>query len=515
MGAKTQQKQSSYLMVAIDEHESISLASLLAGITFVDPIWDRGITGLANDSRQVKPGDLFIACVGQHTDGRQYINNAIEKGAQAILVENAEQSETPQKMTELNQDKIPIFYIDLLTQQIGKIAARFYGHPSRQMKIVGITGTNGKTSCSHFIATILTQLNHPCAVIGTLGYGMIGALQSTGFTTPDAISLQTAFANLKKQNIEHVAMEVSSHALDQGRVKQVEFKIAVFTNLTHDHLDYHGTFEAYGAAKKILFDQFGLSYAVINQDDPFGQSLLKQLPSTVKGFSYSILDKHADIYAYDLKLHPQGMEAKVKTPWGEGIIKTQLLGSFNLSNLLATLGSVCLLDVPFTDALAAMNRLQGIDGRMQIIKTPEHPTAVIDYSHTPDSLEKALLALREHCEGKIWCVFGCGGDRDQKKRPIMGEIAEKYADKIVITNDNPRHESPDFIISGILSGIHHKDQAIIEQDRKRAIAYALSKADKNDVILIAGKGHEDYQIVGDEHLPFSDKQVVQELMNIQ
>lgn len=484
-----------------------TLADLLEGFAKVLPSIDCVITHVTQDSREVVPGSLFFACHGTAADGRQYILDAVRGGAVAIVSDNG---------SEQHVD-IPVIVIPDLARHIGSIASRFYGDPSSHLSVIGITGTNGKTSTSQFVASCLMEAGIRCAVMGTLGNGFLPDLIASPLTTLQASTLQQYLADFYHQGARAVAMEVSSHGLAQHRVDGVEFTIGVFTNLTRDHLDYHGDMQSYGAAKRQLFYQPGLRYGVINYDDEFGRRLLAELNGTLAVTAFSLQDpalglpfpvvgvRHSEFTA-------SGMRAWVVTPWGEGELRSSLVGHFNLSNLLAVLTCLCLLDIPLTEALTSISHLTSVCGRMQTFGGGEQPRIVVDYSHTPDSLEKALSELRRTCEGQLGVVFGCGGDRDKGKRPMMGQIAEKYSDFIVLTNDNPRHENPRDIVNDILPGLTGAKDYCIELDRGKAIAYAVNRAKANDVILIAGKGHETYQQVGDEKHFFSDQKQVNELL---
>ena len=493
----------------------VSLASLLAGIIAIDPEEDTIISGISLDSRMVKPGDLFVAYPGEISDGRDFIESAIASGAVAVLKEGSLHSEG--KKTHGGTDYFS-FSIPQLQQKISHIAARFYEHPSRRLNITGITGTNGKTSIAYLLACMINLLEskETCTYMGTLGTGFPQQLQESSHTTEDAINLQKTLAQYLKKGITHVSMEVSSHALAQGRVARVEFDTAVFTNLTRDHLDYHETMEAYGAAKAQLFQQFGLKSAIINKDDAFGAQLAESLPPSIFTLQYSLKDEKADLYANEVVITDHGTEMFVRTPWGEGKIKTSLLGEFNVSNLLAVLG-VLGTSYPFEKVLTCVEKLSPVPGRLQHIYNPNRlkgPWCLVDYAHTPDALENALLTAKKIAQEKqseLWCVFGCGGDRDAGKRPLMGAIAEKFADHIVITNDNPRTESPTVIIQDILQGMtgQHPDVQVV-LDRREAITKAFNTSE-NSIILIAGKGHEPYQIIGNEKFEFSDIDVCRSL----
>ncbi|OAD19372.1 UDP-N-acetylmuramoylalanyl-D-glutamate--2,6-diaminopimelate ligase [Candidatus Thiomargarita nelsonii] len=466
----------------------------------LDTKLDRPVTGLALDSRSVRPGEVFLALAGTQAHGEIYIESALQKGAIAVL------KEAPVAGIEKLPGDIPCISLPNLSQQLGDIAARFYGNPSRNMHIIGVTGTNGKTSVTHAIAYLL-QAYAPCGLFGTLGYGIYGALQPGLHTTPDAIHLQALLAQLRSQNVSQVVMEVSSHALAQGRVNGISFESAVLTNLSRDHLDYHQTMTAYGDAKRRLFAMPHLKNAVINLDDAFGQSVLANL--TVTPFTYSLHNKAADVYAEIRAYNIDGCRLNIHSRWGEGELQSPWFGQFNVSNVLAALTVLLSMGFLLPQLLSQLANLPSVPGRME--RFGQAPTVIIDYAHTPDALEKTLLALREHLKGKMWCVFGCGGSRDRGKRRLMGEVAQAYADKVIITDDNPRHEASQAIIDDILQGC--PEPAAVIPDRQQAIGYALEQAMVGDVVLIAGKGHEDYQEVGVQRLAFSDRAVVSELLD--
>ena len=411
--------------------------------------------------------------------------------------------------------------ISNLKEKIGSIAAKFYDYPSKKMTVIGITGTNGKTSCSFFISDILNKNNIVCGIIGTLGWGFKNELNYSENTTPSPILIQKELFLLHERGAQTVVIEASSHGLDQERTEAVEFDIAVFTNLSHDHLDYHADMNEYGKSKRKLFLQKGLKHAVINLDDEFGYELSKEFSNRLDtvGFSenvdknVSIIPKNIQIVeAHNTKIHENGFSTDLKTPWGDGILHSNLLGRFNIKNLMATVCVLGILKIPLPEILSEVSNLDNVPGRMQVFKEKKNPLIVVDYAHTPDALKKVLLSLKEHSKGSIWCVFGCGGDRDRKKRALMGQIAEKYSDQIVITDDNPRTENPQNIIDDILSGLLCPWAVDIERDREAAIAHAIACARETDIVLIAGKGHENYQIIDEEKIPFSDTECVNEII---
>jgi UDP-N-acetylmuramoyl-L-alanyl-D-glutamate--2,6-diaminopimelate ligase len=491
-----------------------NLSELLKSVYKLAPDWDRPIKGLSSDSQHTQAGDLFIAYLGQPTLWPDYIAAAMQRGAVAVLIEKS--TDMPEFTSQVcNNLSIPIVAINKLASQVGKLAAQFYGHPSAHLQVIGVTGTNGKTSCSQFIAQSLEMSGTACGIIGTIGNGFPGHLQQGIFTTPDSISLQKLLAEFKSQNAQAVSMEVSSHGLAQNRVSGVEFDIGVFTNLTRDHLDYHGSMENYAQEKRKLFFQPGLQYAVINVDDDFGQQLLEELAPRLTVYGYSIQRQaSAAVHASDIKLSSHGISAKITSPWGEGLLRSHLLGRFNLSNLLAAVTVLNILKIPFTDSLHYLAHMPTVRGRMQAFGGGKLPLVVVDYAHTPDALEKALTALREHCHGQLWCVFGCGGDRDKGKRELMGRIAEHHSDQLIITDDNPRHENPQTITDDIIKGLLCPWAVEIEHNRQAAIAHAIGCAQTNDVVLIAGKGHETYQQIGAEKFLFNDAEQVQQQLKL-
>jgi UDP-N-acetylmuramoyl-L-alanyl-D-glutamate--2,6-diaminopimelate ligase len=474
-----------------------SLRELLAGIADASDI---RVSGLTLDSRRVRAGDAFIALRGASAYGITFAPAALAQGASAVIAEGP-------APVAFESAGAPIVWVDNLRDRAGEIAARFFGHPSAALHVIGVTGTNGKTSIVQLLAAALQHLGARAATIGTLGSGLVGAVAAGERTTPDAISVHGLLAQFRDAGASHVAMEVSSHALDQSRVNAVDFEVAVFTNLTRDHLDYHGTMQAYGAAKAKLFAWPGLRAAVVNADDAFGREIAARLPTTVQRLRYAI-DAEAEIRARNVYTHGDGLSFDLVTPWGTGEIHSSLLGRFNVCNLLAVAGCLGAIGYGFAQIRNAISGLQPVAGRMNRLGGgASQPLVVVDYAHTPDALEQALTSLRAHCTGKLICVFGCGGERDAGKRPQMGAIAERLADEIVITDDNPRGEDGDAIVAQILAGLAHAQDARVQRDRAAAIALALSEARAGDVVLVAGKGHEPYQEIGGIKRPFDDADV--------
>ena len=462
------------------------------------------ITGIQMDSRLLTKGDIFLACFGRNHDARDYIDKALKLGCAAVLVESGGGWEG------FRIDRgVAIIAVNNLFAKISEIAARFYSRPSMRLNVFGITGTNGKTSCSQFIAQSLAGLGHKCGIIGTLGYGVCGELNESQLTTPDAVFTQKALAEMAVDRIDPVAMEVSSVGLHQKRVEAVRFDTAIFTNLTRDHLDYHGSMEAYAENKKKLFTREDLRCAIINLDDPYALSILNSIEKGVDVVTYSIRNPKANVYAENLSLNRKGLEADIVTPAGIGHVCGRLIGYFNFSNLLATVATLVNYlswkqELDLGELFKNISSLKPVTGRMEIIGDNQEITALVDYAHTPEGLRSALLALRDHFEGDIWCVFGCGGNRDKGKRPIMGEIAEQNANQLVIADDNPRNEQGEEIVQHILSGMRNPSAVKVIRDRAEAIDYAIQNAKPGDLVLVAGKGHETYQDIGDNKKIFSD-----------
>ena len=460
----------------------------------------RGITA---DSRCVRAGDVFAAYRGQVADGRTFIDDAIARGAYAVVWDAFGFRWNPAW-------EVANLAVDDLKAKLGAIADLIYGSPSKSLWVAGVTGTNGKTSCAHWIAQCLDVCGRRAGIIGTLGNGLVGALEATTHTTPDAALVHATLAKMRDEGATAVVMEVSSHALDQGRVNAVEFDAALFTNLTRDHLDYHGTMSAYGTAKARLFAWPGLGLRVINVDDPFGQSLAE----AARGRSQNVLTYglvKADIVPTRIAITQAGIDMTIATPWGSGEVTTKVSGTFNASNILGVLGVVVGSGVGLDAALDALAHITAPPGRMQRLGGGFEPLVVVDYAHTPDALDKVLTALRPTVVegGELICVFGCGGDRDAGKRPDMGRIAASLADRVVVTSDNPRGEDPATIAADVVRGVRGvgRSQWSLELDRAAAIHAAIASARGGDVVLVAGKGHEDYQERDGVRTHFSDAEV--------
>jgi len=497
--------------------------------------------GISADSRRIGPGDIFLAYPGDVHDGRSHIASAIHAGAAAVVWE-------PEGFDWREDFQVRHLPVANLKARAATLAAAWYGQPSEALWMTGVTGTNGKTSVAQWLAAAFTELNRKTAAIGTLGNGFPGQLQTSSHTTPDAVSLQHLLADFHAAGAAGVAMEVSSHGLDQGRVEGVAFDVAVFTNLSRDHLDYHGDMASYGAAKARLFQWPGLKAAVLNADDELGAALVEQLKTgSTQVLSYGL--KSGDLRAESCHTDRLGLRLEIASPWGRGTLNSPLLGEFNAYNLLAVLGALLVSDVPLTAALQALEKLQPVAGRMQRVEADASaPTVIIDFAHTPDALDKVLIALKPltsgphaslppegaQCppwggpaadrRGRLICVFGCGGGRDTGKRPLMGAAVAAHADMAIVTSDNPRNEDPAQIVEGILAGMPPPSPpAPLPQagegsskslcatctvsvilDRRAAISAAILHAAPEDIVVLAGKGHEDYQEIHGIKHPFSD-----------
>jgi UDP-N-acetylmuramoyl-L-alanyl-D-glutamate--2,6-diaminopimelate ligase len=483
----------------------VELAWLLAGLVAAPRITVRDLT---LDSRSVRPGDAFVAVAGRTTHGLDHVEEAVARGAIAILWDPAEGRELPPLPPAVTAVSVPG-----LRPELGDIADRCYHQPSTEAVVTAITGTNGKTTCGWLLAQCHGAAG---AYLGTLGSGRPALLAPATYTTPDAVALHRTLRALVDDGARHVALEVSSHALDQDRVAGARLPIAGFTNLTRDHLDYHGTMAAYGAAKERLFRRGGVEHAVINVDDPFGRELAARLPATVTLTAVRAggapLAGRRHVVATRLHCHASGLELAGATHAGPFRLRSPLIGAFNAANLLLALGLLLADDVPLAQAVAALSVAVAPPGRMEGFRLgPSGPTLVVDYAHSPDALTKVLAALRVHTTGRLWCVFGCGGDRDPGKRPLMAAAVEAAADRIVLTDDNPRTEDPERIVAMLSGALTGRVPAHVERDRAKAIAYAAADARPGDVVLIAGKGHEDYQLYGTERRRYSDREVARSL----
>lgn len=524
-------------MTSHAEIRPMLLGQLLPMITLDQHLSSLSVSGITVDSRNVMSGYVFVALKGVSSHGKAYMDQAIAQGAVVVLLSSVDGT------SEIDyQQNIPVITIALLEQQLSDIAGRFYGHPSRSLLLTGITGTNGKTTCSQLYAQLSALMGHPAGVVGTLGYGCYTpdmqkndkpqvSLTSTGMTTPDPVRTQAICAELLDLACDNIVMEVSSHALEQGRVSAMDFDVAILTNLSHDHLDFHGTMEAYGKAKSRLFVLPSVRLAVLNRDDPFSQQIKAALHRETTWVEYSLEDASADVFLSDIVCHRSSTTATLHTQQGVFPITTSLIGAFNLRNLLAVLSAFMYSYSPSTKtffdnkrllhhALSASNiaavvskvqHLTPIPGRMETIDNTVGRQVIVDFAHTPDALQNVLMAIRQQATGHIVCVFGCGGDRDKAKRAQMAAIAETGADRVIVTSDNPRTENPAEIIHDICQGFSGDHYQCID-DRQQAIVTAIQHAAVNDVVLIAGKGHEDYQIIGEKTYPFSDQQVARSVL---
>lgn len=469
---------------------------------------------LTLDSRRVQRGDVFLACPGESGDGRRYIGQAIDSGARAILFDDADGFQWDAAWAVAHRA------VPGLARHAGRIAHDYYGQPDDGLFSVAVTGTNGKTSCTQWLGQALSRAQMPTVVVGTLGVGLYqrgssGPFEATGFTTPDAVQLHRHLAERKAQGASALAIEASSIGLVQGRLDELHVDCAVLTNFTRDHLDFHGTMEAYEEAKATLFDWRGLKHAVINLDDPMGPRIVERMRRTNPGtqlIGYTLeggaLPGVQTLSATDLRIGAQGTSFQLASPFGGGAVRTQLIGRFNVSNVLAIAGVLFARGLDAATVIGLIESLLAVPGRMQQLGGQDSPLAVIDYAHTPDALEKAIATLRtvaDARQGELWCVFGCGGDRDPGKRPQMAAAAG-HADHVIVTSDNPRNEEPADIIAQIVGGLPDagRDRLQVIEDRATAILSAIRHAGKNDVILVAGKGHEDYQEIKGRRLAFRD-----------
>lgn len=491
-------------MIAEAPRQQRRLSELLAGVTRA-PVADVAIGGITGDSRRVRPGYLFLARPGGHRHGLEFAPEAVSRGAAAVVWDGDPADPRAAALT------VPTVRVPGLSHRAGEIAARYYGEPSRSLFVTGVTGTDGKTSCAHILAQALDIVGQRCGYLGTLGYGTLADLAPAMHTTPDAVELQEWLARLVATGADAAALEVSSHALHQGRADGVAFDVAVLTHIGRDHLDYHGSARAYAAAKRRLFEMPGLGAAVLNADDAHGRAWLETLPDSVEPVAYG-LDADAvpgdcrRLVAREVLAQPHGLTLDVTGDWGDLRVHSHLLGQFNAYNLLAALAVLLLRGVTPHEAAAALDRVATVPGRMELVAGGVgRPLVVVDYAHTASALEQALLAVAAHGRGRLLCVFGCGGERDRGKRPLMAAAAARHADAIWITDDNPRGEDPKTIVADIVAGLPAAAPVTVEHDRARAIAAAIAAAGPGDAVLIAGKGHETYQLVGGQRRPFDDR----------
>ncbi|WP_286884352.1 UDP-N-acetylmuramoyl-L-alanyl-D-glutamate--2,6-diaminopimelate ligase [Aneurinibacillus sp. UBA3580] len=460
------------------------------------------ITGIEIDSRKVQPGDLFICLPGFTVDGHDFAAKAVSQGAVAILA---------QRTVEVDA---PVIYVPDTRRAMAVLADRFFGQPTHQMKIIGVTGTNGKTTTTHLIERILDEAGHVTGIIGTIEMRLQGEIREVKNTTPEALDLHRAFRWMKDNGAEYAAIEVSSHALDMGRVRGVRFTTGVFTNLTQDHLDYHKTMENYLQAKGLLFSQLGneydkerMKYAVLNADDPASEVFARMTPAQV--ITYGISSK-ADVRARNISITAKGTSFTLETFAGSTDVTLRMIGNFNVYNVLAATAACLVEGIPLEQIVRTLEKVEGVRGRFERVDAGQDYTVIVDYAHTPDSLENVLKTIREFAEGKVYCIVGCGGDRDRTKRPIMASIAARYADVAVITSDNPRSEEPQAIIDEMVEGLIadgiSEERYFTRIDRREAIRETIHRAGPKDVVLIAGKGHETYQILKDKTIHFDDKE---------
>lgn len=479
----------------------MSLRTLLEG--WVDAASDVAVAGVVMDSRQVEPGFAFVAVRGAGGHGMQHAADAIQRGAVAILHDGG---------FENGDIDIPMVQVPALGDRLGELASRFWAASSEDMTIAAVTGTNGKTSVAHFIAQAWAREVGRAGMIGTLGFGPLDDLEPASHTTPDPFTLNRVLAHCMDSGVDHLAMEVSSHALAQGRVDTVQIDAAIFTNLGRDHLDYHQDMDAYAAAKRRLFTDHAPRFSVINRDDMTGRQWIRELGGQSEVLSYGLMPG-AELTAEILGMDADGMALRLHSPWGNAQLRSGLLGKFNAHNLLAAAGTLTLLGMPWSDTVRVLEGIRPVPGRMlRLGGAPGQPVVVVDYAHTPDALAASLAAVRDHLCGRLICVFGCGGNRDRGKRAQMGQVAESLADQLVVTSDNPRFESVNSIINDVLRGIDNPREATVEADRATAIRQAIDSAGPGDIVLIAGKGHETWQEVAGQRIPFSDEATVQAVL---
>jgi len=487
-------------MPAENLNANVTLDRLLTGMAEAPAI---PVSGVSSDSRCLREGYVFIACQGRTSHGLEFLAQAVEAKVAAVVWDSSTGSAP--------SADIPMFAVEDLASHVGTIANRFFNTPSKRIRVTGVTGTNGKTTVAYLIMQCLRRLGDKCAYIGTIGSGIDEISSSDGMTTPACIDLHRQLAEFSDAGAQHAAIEVSSHAIEQRRVDGMHFDTAIFTNLSRDHIDYHGSMRAYGETKARLFLDYDVKHRIVSLDTEFGQEIADRCGPNVVTVS-TRFDRVANgrpyIFVRAIVATERGSKVSVMSSWGAGEFMLPLPGDFNISNAIEVLAAMLCWDVPLDEACEVLGKVSAPPGRMQRVRPDTEadlPAVFVDYAHTPASLEAALRALRQHCKGRLWCVFGCGGDRDRGKRALMGKIAARHADVPVVTNDNPRSEPPAEIIAGILEEMD--DDTVVIEDRGAAIAHAVSAAGDDDVVLIAGKGHEEHQIVGKQRLLFSDHNI--------
>ncbi len=502
------------MMTSVSRQTETTLSALLQGFVADKKLPDLEITGLTSNSANIKKGELFVALAGLRNHAIDYAAAAVKSGAVAVIYD-ANDTYSLQRIALLQkQFDVDFIAVKNLKQKLGKISSRYYAYPSRNFTLIGVTGTDGKTSVTHLLIQILAKLNKKAGSVGTLGYGLSNRLKMTNFTTPDAITLQSILFELSLGSCEYVVMEVSSHALEQYRDSGCQFDLAVLTNLGSDHLDYHGDLKHYREAKKRLFDKQNLSARILNMDDDFGFSMDKEFKSD-KVIGYSVnsdIGTEASVKLMSTMITNQGISIVVSTTVGTVSVQSGLIGSFNINNLLCCIAVLVQLGFDQQQIEESMQGLQTIPGRMEYFPAIfKQPAVVIDFAHTEQALSACLKALKDFCEGKLICIFGCGGDRDQSKRPKMAAVAEQLADQVIVTDDNPRNEPPEQIMRDILVGFINPQQVRIIHDRETAIESALAEAGEKDLVIVAGKGHEKFQIINGKRIPYSDHFIVKDI----
>jgi len=489
------------------------LRDLLNDIDIVHFNGDDGleVSGISIDSNNVKEGFLFVALRGENTDGHRYIDSAVKNGAKALIVE---------KTPEINSQEVSVVQVNDSRAALAVASANFFRHPTKELILVGITGTNGKTTITYLLESIWNYEQKKSGIIGTIDYRYGENIKQSSMTTPESLDLMRMFREMRELGVETVAMEVSSHAIDKDRALRCQFDAAVFTNLTQDHLDYHDTMEDYFQVKKRLFSEYLVDskkekkYSIVNIDDPFGARLVKEISGNI--VSCSIKNANSAVYAKTSRITEEGIEANINTPFGDIQINSTLFGEHNLSNILAAVATAVSLGSSKESIEQGISNIKSVPGRLEGIENKGGFNVLVDYAHTPDALKNVLLASRPLTKGKLILVFGCGGDRDNAKRPLMGKIAMELSDVLIITSDNPRTEDPEIILDYIEQGVNQAGEQEKSYyriaDRTQAIRKAIKTAKKDDTILIAGKGHEDYQIIGTTKYPFDDRKIAREAL---